>query len=292
MKHPTQHPVDRSKVISAGPMLIEACVDSVSSAIEAQRGGAGRVELCANLYEGGTTPSLGAIQAARRHLEIRLHVIIRPRGGDFLYSDVELDIMRSDVLRAGEAGADGVVFGILRPDGTIDLEHTGQLVELAGPMSTTFHRAFDMTADPYAALENLVELGVDRVLTSGQRPSAMEGADLLARLVKRAGDRLVVMPGVGIDAANIAELIQRTGALEYHVLARKRVSSLMAYRNPAVFMGTDPDSSEYVTSLTDVEGLRAICAAAAARGASGRAVPADAADASHLERRRQGRRRK
>lgn len=291
MKHPSQPPVDRPTTRKARPVLIEACVDSVSSAIEAQRGGAARVELCANLYEGGTTPSMGAIQAARQHLEIRLHVIIRPRGGDFFYSDVELDIMRGDVLRAGEAGADGVVFGILRSDGTIDMEQTGKLVELAGPMSTTFHRAFDMTADPYAALETLVALGIDRVLTSGQRPSAMEGADLLARLVGQAGGRLVVMPGVGIDAANIAGLIRRTGAPEYHVLAQKCIPSLMAFRNPTVFMGPDPDSSEYETHLADAEGIRAICAAAAP-GPAGRAVPADAADASHLERGRQGRRRK
>ena len=264
MKHPSLPAADRSK--SKRSVLIEACVDSVSSAIEAQRGGAARVELCANLHEGGTTPSLGAIQAARRHLEIRLHVIIRPRSGDFLYSDVEMDIMRADVLRAGEVGADGVVFGILRPDGAIDLEHTGKLAELARPMSTTFHRAFDMADDPYAALENLMALGIDRVLTSGQRPSALQGVDLIARLVKRAGDRLVVMPGVGIDAANIAELIRKTGALEYHVLAQKRVPSPMTFRNPAVFMGADPDSAEYETWLTDAEGIRAICSVAEAQG--------------------------
>jgi copper homeostasis protein len=176
---------------------------------------------------------------------------------------VEMAIMRDDVRRAGEAGADGVVFGLLRPDGAIDLERTGELVELAGPMSTTFHRAFDMTADPLAALESLVELGLDRVLTSGQRPSAPEGADLLARLVERAGDRLVVMPAVGIDAANIAGLIRKTGASEYHVLAQRRVPSRMAFRNEAVFMGTEPDASEYETWRTDAAAIRAICEAAA-----------------------------
>jgi len=189
---------------------IEACVNSVESAIEAEVGGAHRVELCDNLHDGGTTPSIGSIDAAHTQLDIDFNVMIRPRGGDFLYSDLELDIMRADVLAARAAGADGVVFGMLKADGTVNVEQSRQLVELAGPMSTTFHRAFDMCADPLAALEDLVSLGIDRVLTSGQRPSAIEGAALIKELVEAAHQRIIVMPGVGIDATNVAHLIGLT----------------------------------------------------------------------------------
>ena len=246
-------------------IVIEACVNSVGSAIEAEKGGAGRVELCDNLYEGGTTPSAGAIQSARACLAIELNVMIRPRGGDFHYSDLELEIMKADLLVAKGLGADGVVFGILHTDGTIDVERSRELVELARPMSTTFHRAFDMTADPCAALEDLVRVGVDRVLTSGQRPSAMAGIELLARLVERAGDRIVVMPGVGIDASCIAELAAGTGAVEFHVLAQKSVQSSMVFRNDEVFMGSTPDLPEYEVFLTDADRIRAICTAVSTR---------------------------
>ena len=157
--------------MSAHEVRIEACVNSVESAIEAEAGGANRVELCDNLFDGGTTPSVGAIEAARGALDIDLNVIIRPRGGDFLYSDLELDIMKADVVAARKAGADGVVFGILKADGSVNVEQSQELVELAEPMSTTFHRAFDMCAEPLAALEDLISLGIDRVLTSGQRLS-------------------------------------------------------------------------------------------------------------------------
>ena len=244
------------------PILIEACVNSTTSALAAQRGGAGRVELCDNLHEGGTTPSLGSIAAARRHLNIQLFVMIRPRGGDFLYSDLEFEIMREDVLRAKEAGADGVVFGILNPDGTIDAGRCTELAGLSAPLGVTFHRAFDMTADPFTALEDLMRLGIERVLTSGQRPSAPEGIDLIAELVDRAHNRITIMPGVSIDATNIAEIIDQTGAREYHVLAERTVQSGMTFRNSRVFMGGDPDMSEYHIRQTDPDRIRDICAAA------------------------------
>jgi len=151
------------------PLLrLEACVNSVESAVEAAIGGADRVELCDNLHDGGTTPSIGAIEAAREKLEIDVNVIIRPRGGDFLYSDLELDIMKRDIAAARAAGADGVVFGILKPDGAVNVEQSRRLVELAKPMSATFHRAFDMCADPFAALEDLVSLGVGKIPQSGR----------------------------------------------------------------------------------------------------------------------------
>ncbi len=241
----------------AHEILIEACVNSVESAIEAEIGGAHRVELCDNLFDGGTTPSIGAMDAARDRLEIDLSVMIRPRGGDFLYSDLELEIMKADVVAARAAGADGVVFGMLRTDGAVNVEQTRELVELAGPMSTTFHRAFDMCADPVVALAELIALGIDRVLTSGQRPSAMEGAARLKELVDTARGRIVVMPGVGIDASNIADLIRRTGAGEYHVLAERRVVSGMVFQNPSVFMGSDPEQPEFERPVTDSEAIRA-----------------------------------
>ena len=248
--------------MSAHRLRIEACVNSVESAIEAEAGGAYRVELCDNLFDGGTTPSIGAIEAARKELGIKVNVIIRPRGGDFLYSDLELDIMKTDVVAARTAGADGVVFGILKADGAVNMEQSQQLVELAGPMSTTFHRAFDMCADPFAGLEDLIALGIDRVLTSGQRPSAMEGAALTAKLVDAARGRMIVMPGVGIDETNITELIRLTGACEFHVLAERPVESEMVFQNPHVFMGTDPEQPEFERPVCDSEAIRAIVDAA------------------------------
>ena len=244
-------------------ILIEACVNSVTSAIEAQAGGAGRVELCDNLQEGGTTPSLGSITTARKNLNIQLFVMIRPRGGDFLYSGLEFEIMRTDVSRAKAAGADGVVFGILNSDGAIDMDRCGELTKLARTMGTTFHRAFDMTVDPFAALEDLIRLRIGRVLTSGQRPTALEGMELLARLVHAARARITIMPGVGIDETNISKLIRTTGAREYHVLAQRPSPSGMAFRNDQVFMGGDPEMSEYETLITDRVRLQAVCAAAA-----------------------------
>ena len=243
-------------------ILIEACVNSVESAVEARHGGARRVELCDNLFDGGTTPSPGAIRIARQQLDIALNVMIRPRGGDFCYSPLELEIMKADLLAAGEAGADGVVFGILDRHGAVQEQQCRELVELARPMSVTFHRAFDMTFDPFAALEVLVGLGVDRVLTSGQQSSALKGTKLLAELVQWADKRIVIMPGVGIDEDNIARLIQATGATEYHVLAEKRLPSPMVFRNEEAFMGSDPEVSEFERLLTDRERIRAICDAA------------------------------
>lgn len=249
--------------MSSHEVRIEACVNSVESAVEAEAGGACRVELCDNLFDGGTTPSVGAIEAARGALGIDLNVIIRPRGGDFLYSDLELDIMKADIVAARTAGADGVVFGILKADGSVNVEQSQELVELAEPMSTTLHRAFDMCADPLAALEDLIALGIDRVLTSGQRPSAMEGASLARKLVDEAHGRIIVMPGVGIDESNIAELIVQTGAAEFHVLAERLIESEMTFRNPDVFMGTDPEQPEFERPVCDAEAIRAIVAAAA-----------------------------
>ncbi|MFN8473049.1 MAG: copper homeostasis protein CutC [Anaerolineae bacterium] len=236
-------------------LKIEVCVDSVESALGAQAGGADRVELCDNLLEGGTTPSAGAIAIARANLSIKLHVIIRPRGGDFCYSDIDFDIMRHDVAVAKGLGADGVVIGILTPEGDVDKARTAELIEMARPMSVTFHRAFDMTRDPYQALEDLVALGVDRILTSGQEPSVIEGLDLIAELVQRAGDRVIIMPGGGTER-NVAKVVARSGVREVHVIGPRAVDSPMQYRNTRVFMGGELRPPEYTRAITDPARIR------------------------------------
>src|SRR5689334_22314281 len=234
------------------PLTIEVCVDSVESAMAAERGGADRVELCDNLLEGGTTPSAGAIAVARDRLGIRLHVIIRPRGGDFCYSDVEFAVMQHDVALAKQLGADGVVIGLLTADGAIDAERSRALIELARPLSVTFHRAFDMARDPYQALEDLIDLGVDRILTSGQEPSVIEGLDLIAELVQLAGDRVIIMPGGGTER-NIRKVVAHSGVREVHVIGPASVESPMRFRNPRVFMGGELRPPEYTRFTTDPE---------------------------------------
>lgn len=238
--------------------VIEACVNSVESAIEAEKGGAHRVELCDNLLEGGTTPSAASIQLAGKILSVGLNVIIRPRGGDFCYSDLEFEIMKSDILAAKELGADGVVIGILDVDGRVDKTRTQELIDLAKPLNVTFHRAFDMTSDPFQALQDLIELNVDHILTSGQRNTAAEGIELISALVKKAGDGVTIMPGCGITPENIERLAEETGAKEFHVFAMKRVKSPMKHRNPEAFMGAPLEISEYETSVTDAEVIQEI----------------------------------
>jgi copper homeostasis protein len=242
-------------------VLFEACVDSVAAAVAAQEGGADRVELCADLLEGGCTPSAGAIQLTRKLLHIGLNVMVRPRGGDFCYSDAEFETMKLDVAFAQQTGADGVVFGILSPDGTVDAARTAGLIRLARPLSVTFHRAFDVTCDPFEALETLIGLGVDRILTSGQEPSVLEGLDLIADLVKRAADRVIIMPGGGITERNIARIVAGSGAREFHAYLPIVFEGRMTYRNQRVFMGGELRPPEYTLSLTDPRRIRALLAA-------------------------------
>lgn len=242
--------------------LIEVCVNSVESALAAQDGGADRVELCDNLFEGGTTPSAGSIALARERLQIRLHVIIRPRGGDFLYSDLEFAIMRRDIEVAKELGADGVVLGLLTADGEIDVPRTAELAALARPLSVTFHRAFDVARDPFQALETLARMGIDRVLTSGQEESVAEGAELIADLVTRAADRLIVMPGGGFSVRNVGRIVAQTGAREIHVTGFADVDSQMRFRNERVFMGgllRPPEYNRAVTDAAIIRNLRRRC---------------------------------
>lgn len=239
-----------------GGLCVEVCVDSVEGAMAAQDGGAVRVELCDNLFEGGTTPSVGTIALARRHLHIDLNVIIRPRGGDFCYSEIEFEVMRRDIEEAKQLGANGVVIGLLTPDGAIDVERTRVLIDLARPLSVTFHRAFDVCRDPFEALETLVDLGVDRLLTSGQEASVLEGLELIGELVRRAGDRIIIMPGGGIREHHLAKILA-VGVREIHVSARSTVSSSMIHRNGRVFIGGELRQPEYERKTTDVARVRA-----------------------------------
>jgi copper homeostasis protein len=230
----------------------EVCANSVESCVEAQRGGADRVELCAGIPEGGTTPSYGDIVMARKLLTTtKLHVIIRPRGGDFLYSDLEREIMLEDVRMARRLGVDGVVFGALTADGDIDMDFMRRLMAESEGMSVTFHRAFDVCRNPFVALEQIIELGCDRILTSGQMPKAEDGVDLLKQLVEKAGDRIIIMPGCGVNAGNIAKIAQITGAKEFHFSARSKHESGMQFRKSRVSMGGSVMIDEYSRDVTD-----------------------------------------
>jgi copper homeostasis protein len=248
----------QAKVIIAKKSMInmEVCANSLASAIEAEKGGAIRVELCDNLLEGGTTPSYAQIKLAKEHLKIDVYPIIRPRGGDFLYSDLEFALMREDILMCKELGCDGVVIGILKADGTVDMERCAELITLARPMKVTFHRAFDMSADLFKALEDIISLGADRILTSGGYASALAGAKIIKQLTDQAGDRIIIMAGAGVAIDNIAELIRETGVKEFHGSARKVFSSKMNSRNDRISMGGDADEYSYsVTDSTTVKNL-------------------------------------
>jgi copper homeostasis protein len=239
-------------------MKIEICVDSVEGAVAAERGGADRVELCDNLMEGGTTPSGGCIKVAREKLRIGLQVIIRPRGGDFLYSEVECAVMREDIRLAKTLGADGVVIGCLTAAGDIDLPRTRELIDQARPLNVTFHRAFDMCRDPRQALEDLVQLGVDRVLTSGQEASVLEGLDLICELQQQARGRIVIMPGGGLTPRNIGKIVRASGVSEVHLSARSTVESRMQHRNSRCFMGGALRPSEFSWKMTDESAVRSV----------------------------------
>ena len=233
----------------------EICANSVESCLAAQQGGADRVELCASIPEGGTTPSYGEILVARRLLTIRLHAIIRPRGGDFLYNAHEAATMIADIQAARQAGVDGVVVGCLTAEGDIDLPLLDRLLDEAKGLSVTFHRAFDSCRNPFAALELLATRGVDRILTSGQQPTAPEGAPLLRQLVEAAANRITILAGCGVNETNIRSLAQTTGVTEFHFSAREPVASAMKVRNAAVKMG-NKDVDEYMRMVTTAHRVR------------------------------------
>jgi copper homeostasis protein len=220
------------------PISIEVCVDSVASAIVAERGGAARVELCGNLFEGGVTPSAGLIELVRTKISIGLQVMIRPRGGDFCYTMDEFETMRRDILVAKKLGADGVVLGILDIHGNVDVERTRQLVDLARPLNVTFHRAIDMSADLLRAVEDICQTGANRLLTSGGEQSGLQGVRTISQLVKAARGRVPVIACGGINHENAAGIVEQTGVREIHVGLGRQVPSPMLYCNPRVSMGS------------------------------------------------------
>jgi len=237
---------------------VEICADSVESATVAEAAGAGRIELCSALAEGGVTPSAGLLEAARLNTGIKIHVLIRPRSGDFLYSDSEFSVMRRDIEVAGENGADGIVTGILNRDGTIDVERTALLAEYAAPMSLTFHRAFDLCRDAKQGIEDVIATGAERVLTSGQAKSAIDGAPLIKSLISWSAGRIIIMPGGGIDEYNIGLLAAETGAREYHLSGRRQRESMMTFRRKGIYMGDPRLQSEYILKSADAERISSV----------------------------------
>ena len=212
-------------------MKLEIIGFNIESCIATQNAGADRIELCDGPGEGGTTPSYGFIKTARKVLDIDLYVMIRPRGGDFLYSDEEFEIMKTDVAVCKEIGCDGIVFGILTTDGKVDKKRCKEIIELAYPLEATFHRAFDRVADPFEALEDVIELGFERILTSGLKPKAEEGRQTIFELISKADDRIIIMPGSGITSENIISIVESTGARELHSSASFFEESKMEYHN-------------------------------------------------------------
>ncbi len=241
--------------------ICEVCVDSVSGAAAAEAGGADRIELCAGLVEGGITPSSGMMALVCERFSIDTVVLIRPRGGDFLYTGEEFEVMLRDTAAAREAGAYGVATGVLTADGRVDPERTARLIAAARPLRVTFHRAFDMTRDPRKALETLIELGVDRVLTSGRKRTVPEGLELIRELVGQAAGRISVMPGGGVRESNVRRILELTGAGEVHFTAFLSRESPMTFRNPEPFMRSTAVPGEYDRLITDPERVRDIVTA-------------------------------
>lgn len=234
--------------------IIEIATSDFSTTQSAVEGGADRIELCANLAEGGTTASFATIKKCREAFSVQLYPIIRPRGGDFLYSKDEYEIMLEDIMLCKQLGCDGVVIGLLNMDGSIDLARTAKLVEAAYPLGVTFHRAFDRCKDPFEAIEQLIEIGCERILTSGQQPSVNEGEELIADLNRVADERIIIMPGSGVRVDNIKMLAEKTGCTEFHSSLRGKESSKMSFKHPAF-----KDSAEsYVNNSIDPEQVRAL----------------------------------
>lgn len=234
-------------------MIVEICANSVQSAINAQNGGAQRIELCQNLNEGGTTPSYAAIQYCAKNLKLKTFVLIRPRVGNFNYSDVEFEIIKNDVVQCKELGIAGVVVGFLNEDLAVDFEKTAEIVKLAAPMEVTFHRAIDICCDLKNGLEQIIKAGCHRVLTSGQKKSAFEGISVLKELVRQADGRIKILAGSGINAQNVKEIIEKTGVEEVHASCKKVVSQNIEYSEEQFL-----DRSNVFHSETDVEEVRRI----------------------------------
>ena len=235
--------------------VIEIATSDFLTTKSAVEGGADRIELCANLAEGGTTPSYAHIKKCRETFDIALFPIIRPRGGDFLYTKDEFEIMKNDIKLCNELGCEGIVIGLLNMDGTIDMTRTSELIDLAYPMDITFHRAFDRCRDPFIALEELIEIGCQRILTSGQKPTVSEGVDLIAELNRKADDRIIIMPGSGVRKDNIKMLAEKTGCIEFHSSLRGKAKSPMQFAHPA-FANSEESYSNNEISPDEVRALR------------------------------------
>jgi copper homeostasis protein len=225
--------------------MLEICIDRVSSAVAAAAGGADRVEICADLPEGGTTPSAGMIRGVRAAFSGGLMVIIRPRGHDFLFTEAEMEVMLHDIGVARDLGADGVVIGCLTADGRVDRQRCQRLIDAAGPLDITFHRAFDMTRDMGKALEDIIGMGIRRILSSGGQPNVPAGIPQLAALVKQAAGRAAIMPGGGVTEDNLEEIVRATGVSEIHLSARAPVRGGMTFFNPHCYMGSCTKDDEY-----------------------------------------------
>ena len=240
-----------------GRVLVEVCVDAIDAALEAERGGAARLELCGELMQGGVTPSAGLIAAVWDRIDIPLFVLVRPRTGDFLYTDDELDVMRRDIEQVKSLGVEGVALGALTADGDVDVERLRSLVELARPMSVTFHRAFDFARDRAEALDALLTLGIDRLLTSGGAATAAEGASSIAALVQAVGDRMAVMAGGSITPGTVGALVKTTGVREVHVRGAARVDSAMRHRQDALSISRT-GMGDYERSVTRADEIRRV----------------------------------
>jgi copper homeostasis protein len=241
-------------------VLLEICCGGIDDAIEAEKGGADRVELCSALFLGGLTPSLGTILEAKRRVKIPVMVMVRPRGGGFSYSEAEMATMERDAEAAVGNGADGVVFGILQSDGRVDVARCRRIRQLIGTRQAVFHRAFDVTPDPFEALEQLVDLGITRVLTSGQKDSVPEGVELIKKLIERAGDRIEILPGGGIQVWNLKEAVERTGCRQVHLTAWRTASDSSTLARPGITFGGALYPAEDRYQVTDAGVVREMLA--------------------------------
>jgi copper homeostasis protein len=243
------------------PITVEICVDSVESALAAENGGAHRIELCSDLLEGGITPSAGLIATVRERVSIAMHVIIRPRGGEFCYSAHEFGVVKREVEMTKQLGANGIVVGILKEDGMVDIERVREIIDLARPLTVTFHRAFDVSADLDKALEDVIATGADRLLTSGGEQTAETGIPAITRLARAAGDRLKIMAGSGISERNVARIIAETGVREVHASLRSQVPSPKKSKRDTLLMGQF-GGDKFVRELVLEERVRAFVEAA------------------------------
>ncbi len=237
-------------------MICEVVVYNIESALKAQEGGADRIELCDNPAEGGTTPSPGTVEVVRQNVSMDVYVMIRPRGGDFCYNRYEFHAMKRDIFQFQKLGVDGFVFGILNPDGTLDKVRCKELIEKAKPLKCTCHRAFDMTRDPFEALDDCIEVGFERILTAGQRPKASEGLDLIRQLIESAGDRIKIMPGSGVNEQTVQAIVSKTGAKEIHFSSTTQKESLMTFRNESIAAMGEQGSSEFMLRTVDPARVR------------------------------------